>query len=84
MADYTEMSRQLVSHEDAQALAIEEEIERYQRPKWPYWSDLSDWPNLDVAGVGIAKGQLFIPHHYVVTRIHDEFILEICKYRRNG
>jgi hypothetical protein len=78
MADYTELSRQLISHEDAQALAIEGEIERYQEP-WSWF----DWSVPYLPTAGIAVGELFIPRDCVVHRVQDEFIVEIIKDRRH-
>ena len=74
MSEYIGVSRQLVSHEDAQALGIEKSIEDYLRPKWP-------WPSLDSFNMGFTPGRLanltgLHEGKYKVTQIHDEVMIE--------
>lgn len=72
---YTTYAKQLVSHEDYQASAVEQEIERYQSSQWLGLIDLSVY-------WGFSPGELatIFPvspaTKYRVLQAHDEFIVE--------
>jgi len=71
MNEYTGVARQLVSHDDAKALRIEQSIENYLDPFWP-------WPSMKAFYMGFTPGRIanLLGDKYKVTCIQAEFLIE--------